>query len=329
MKEVTKNIFGKNLESLTIEDIKRLIKNEKEENQYIEYKSPEILRSPEKLSKTISGFLNADGGILIIGIEEKPRGKDSSTINQKIYPTDLMPIKNYSLERVEQLILDNIFCSTRPMIKIHNIKFNKGSVFVIEIPQGDNPPYQAKDGRYYRRINVINWPMLHYEIRDLFGKRKKPLLRLLISIEKVEKENSNTIFTLRLYIVNKGNSIAKYTRLSASFHNVEILSTEGHFQRLDNLRKLPSIQFDELHGVFYPTFSREANIGAIKTNIGAIKLKIIDNEKPVIIDYDIICEDMDLYKGKIVLSAEDIEGLGLISMKSGSPRLISDTEDAF
>jgi len=192
---------------------------------------------------------------------------------------------------------------------------------VVEIPQGENPPYQAKDGKYYRRVNVINLPMLHYEIQDLFGKRKKPLLRLLMSVEKVEKINSNITFTLRLYIVNKGKSIAKYTRLSASFHNAEIISTEGNFKRLDKLRGYPSIQFDEFFGVFYP-------VGSRSTYIGTIRLKMRDQEKPVTIEYDIICENMDFHQGKIIFSAKDLEGFGTIS-KKGSPMLISDTEDAF
>lgn len=89
--------------------------------------------------------------------------------------------------------------------------------------------------------------MLYYEIQDLYGNREKPLLRLLIGIERVEKEKSNIVFTSRLYIVNKGNAIAKYTILTTSFYNLDIVSTEGRLQRLDHLRKLPSVQFDEFH----------------------------------------------------------------------------------
>lgn len=107
MKERSKIIFGKDLDKINIEDIEDLIRSKREEGQYLEYKSPEILRSPEKLSKTLSGFLNADGGILIIGVEEEPKKKTS--INQKIYPKTIAWIKDYSCERIEQLLLSNIF----------------------------------------------------------------------------------------------------------------------------------------------------------------------------------------------------------------------------
>jgi len=56
--------FGKELEQLKISDIELLIENKIDESQNLEYKEPtgNLQGDCDDLSKTISGFLNTDGG---------------------------------------------------------------------------------------------------------------------------------------------------------------------------------------------------------------------------------------------------------------------------
>lgn len=161
-------------------------------------------------------------------------------------------------------------------------------IFLIDIPQSDNPPHMASDNRYYRRLNFRRVPMEHYEVSDFFGRRKRPLLSLQMRFMSVIIENSEYRFTLRFFIQNKGNTVAEHSRLTASFGNLEIIKMPNNFQRLDFLRGHPSIQFDEHISVFYPMRKF--------TNIGDVELKVINKDDKIILSYDLIAEDMELFE---------------------------------
>ena len=164
-----KDIFGKEELEVGLSDIQNLINQKVEENKMLEYKDPDILAYPKRLSEMVSAFLNAEGGLIIIGVcENKPNEKDR--LQARIYPTDIKFVDSkYTKERVEQMIFSNIYCSARPEIRVLPIRDTNDSskaVFLVEIPQGEDPPYRAVDNRYYRRLNVTKYPLAHYEIAD-------------------------------------------------------------------------------------------------------------------------------------------------------------------
>jgi predicted HTH transcriptional regulator len=176
-----KDAFGKEEPEVGLADIQNLIDQKVEENKTLEYKDPDILANPKRLSEWVSAFLNAEGGLIIIGVcEDKPNKKDN--LQARIYPTKIAFVDSkYTRERVEQMIFSNIYCSARPEIRIFPIRDPNDSsktMLLVEIPRGDNPPYQAADNRYYRRLNVTKYPLAHYEIADFFGRRRRPHLNL-------------------------------------------------------------------------------------------------------------------------------------------------------
>jgi len=61
-------IFGK--DKVSYQDIEKLITNKKEEDRFLDYKSPEILNHSD-LSKNISAFLNAEGGMRKRDLKER------------------------------------------------------------------------------------------------------------------------------------------------------------------------------------------------------------------------------------------------------------------
>ncbi len=308
-------VFSKRADELTLQDIDGLILAQREEDQYLEYKGPEIIGSRENLSKTVTGFLNSDGGLLIIGVETNPTKKSDSDLKQRVLPARVTPLRNTNSEQIQQLVINNVLCSVLPSIQVQAIHSDQGEVLLVEIPQGESPPYQAKNGVYYRRINVINVPMQHYELQDLFGKRRRPLLRLLINIERY---NDGDLY-MRFLIVNAGLGIAKHTHLTANLQNLEIKATpEGHLQRLDNLRKMPSVQYDDHLGVIFPDISRY-------TSIGAVLARVINRDAPIIIDYSLICEDMSDYQEAIRLDEQNLKSLAEKS-KHGQISAIGNTE---
>lgn len=303
MMSFVKDLFGKESPDVRMGDIDNLIAAKKEENRCLEYKDPRILGMPEQLSQWVSAFLNADGGLIIIGVcEDDPNKKEK--VEAKIFPVRKEFVsKEYTKERIEQLIYSNIRSSSRPVINVYPVRDEADTskaIYLVEIPQGDNPPYQAADGRYYRRLNATKYPMPHSEIADFFGKRRKPVLSLIFEIIKVNIENSKYLFTLRVFISNTGKAVAKYTRVTASFDNLDIINIpKGAAQRIDDIRgDLPSLQWDYFDNVIHPT--------GFSIRIWDIELKVKDNNKPFTVSYDIVAEDMDLLMDRYPFTSTDV-----------------------
>lgn len=301
---LVKDLFGKEAEDVTLRDVHNLITIRREEDRFLEYKSPAIVSDPGQLSQWVSAFLNAEGGLIIIGLcEDNPRKKEY--LQQKIYPRRLaFAPRGFITERVEQLIYNNIRSSSKPAINVYPVRSIKDvtkAIFLVEIPQGEEPPYQASDGKYYRRVNTTKYAMEHYEIADLFGKRRKPSLSLLPEFTEVRVEDSTYRFKLRLFVANNGRAIARYTQFTASFKNLEIESIDkGDVVRSDDVRGgVPSIQWDYVDRVLHPTGQ--------KTLIADLKLRLKENEEPCTLDYTLVAEDMNLIRKKYTFGVALLE----------------------
>ncbi len=286
-----RDVFGKEAHQVALGDIRELMSMRREEDRFLEYKSPAILRDPEEFSQSVSAFLNAEGGLIIIGLCEAKKRKEES-LHQKIRPARIaFAPKEYTKEKVEGLILANIGFTSKPAIKVYTVHHPRSvarAIYLVEIPQGDAPPYQAADGKYYRRIGSTKYAMSHYEIGDLLVRKKKPSLALTSEFTDVKVEDSSYRFSLRLFVANNGGATARYAQFTASFANAEIESIDrGNVLRSDDIRGgTPSIQWDCADRVLHPTGQR--------TLIADLTLRLLDNKKPCTLDYTLVAEDTDL-----------------------------------
>ncbi len=285
--------FKKDSKDILAKDVELFVSRKIEENLNLEYKDIKAYDNFDELSKDVSAFANSEGGLLILGVgQEKKR--------PKIFPTEITWGDEFlSKERLE----NNLTGKIHPRIeglKIVPIRKNNSVIFLLDIPQSENPPHMAFDKRYYRRLNFGNSPMEHYEVSDFFGRRRKPCLSLIVQLTEIDVKDSTYQLKIRLFLQNSGKAIAKYTQLTASFLNLEILGFDGSFQRIDDLREgVPSIQFIDLINVFHPTGS--------KARIGEITLKIKDSLEKAIITYDIVAENMDQIKKDLTFDKVDLE----------------------
>jgi hypothetical protein len=292
--------FKKDSKELTSKDIENFIKRNIEENLNLDYKDIDAFHDFNELSKDISSFVNSEGGLIILGVRE---GKIGEGEDIKIFPEEITwGDESLSKEKLE----DNLVGKIRPRIdglRIVPVRNEDGRViFLLDIPQGINPPYMASDYRYYKRLNFRRVPMEHYEVADHFGRRKKPLLTLIPILENVEIRNNSYRCKLSLGLLNKGKAVARYTLFTASFFNVKITEYQ-QFTRIDHLRKgLPSIQFSLNLGVIHPSPK------AI-SHMGSTVLEVQDTSKTVSMEYEINAEDMPVVRGEISFSANILKEL--------------------
>jgi len=155
--------FGKAIRRVSISDIKSLIQNQIDESHNLEYKQPSsnLEKDCNDLGKTISGFLNTDGGILVYGVSEKKEGKHR-------YP-DSTKWCDVPKERLESLLKSRVqpWKETVSIKRIENKENGEEGIFVIEVPKSDSPPHMH-DFIYYQRLNFQTEPMTHQNVFRAF-----------------------------------------------------------------------------------------------------------------------------------------------------------------
>jgi len=126
------------------------------ESQYLEYKYDVIEEGGKNdLVESIIAFLNTNSGIILVGV------KDNGDIvgSQK------------NAEDIQKLIHDS--CDPPPKdIKIEEKEIAGNKVIVVEVPEGDDKPYQSKrDKNFYIRHNANDMRIERSELVDLLAEK--------------------------------------------------------------------------------------------------------------------------------------------------------------
>jgi hypothetical protein len=184
-----------------------------------------------------------------------------------------------------------------PTIRIHPVRGDSGNAFLLDVPQGEYPPYQASDGRYYRRINSTKNSMRHYEIAEFLGRRRKPALAVSLEFTRITERQETWEFSMRVYVRNTGLAAARHGRLIVTMKGVTIShTTPMNMQRLDDLRGVPSVQWDQYQGVIHADSESR------------VRLFDVSGECPiasdVVLGWELLAEDMPRFEDTHVLTPD-------------------------
>jgi hypothetical protein len=135
----------------------------KDENDRREFKEAEALRRPANIGREVVGFLNAGGGDIWIGVEEK---EGRAVGFQQIADIDrsLISLRDHLIETVE------------PQHQTDEVKLDaKGGLIHVTVEKGKNPPYAQRDGgrRFWIRIGARLREMSREEIGRKFAEALK------------------------------------------------------------------------------------------------------------------------------------------------------------
>ena len=118
----------------------------------------------------VSGFANAEGGILVIGVSDKPR---------TIAPCE--PIGRTTLDSWAGTLLQDMAPYLSPPPRIQVVEHRKGSVLVIAVARAPElvPCVEARQWKYYLRLHDSTIEVPSFLITDLvLGRRQHPIVEL-------------------------------------------------------------------------------------------------------------------------------------------------------
>jgi hypothetical protein len=187
------NIF-ETFEHLSIEHLDDYIARNQEEDLYLDFKllkDASLASTDDKrnLARALSGFANSSGGLIIWGVEARKNsdGIDCATALKEIDRVALL------LSRLNELTGDGVDPTVQGVR--HRIIPGRGDgkgFAVSLIPESDTGPHMSKLGedRYYKRSGDSFYKMEHYDIADMFSRRRRPSLVVTVKIDGIGAEVS-------------------------------------------------------------------------------------------------------------------------------------------
>ncbi len=266
---------------------------------YLDYKAipPDGAINYDKLSKAVSGFADSAGGLLILGVAE-----DKSVPN-RIYPGEITwGPTNVTRETLEHR-LDARLAPRVQLLRIIPVRNHETgkSVFLIDVPQSESPPHMAIPYHaYYKRLNFETVPMEHYEVADLFGRRRKPSLHFGYRIRELSVVNGAREFTLDLFIYNTGAAPAKNAQLLVALPTHVALRNEYGLQRIDDFYGGEKAVAGEV-----PPPKVVHHNQAFR--VGWVDVRIEENSFPVDLKYSLIAEDFQEKLDGLLMRIEDLD----------------------
>jgi hypothetical protein len=163
--------------ALTSADIHRWIAERRAEDLTLDFKTaPRCFEQAEErkvLARAISGFANSSGGLIVWGVIAKRTvdGIDGADAPEPISDMQrfVTNLQRYSGSAVSPTVPGVVHRAT-----------DSGEFAITLVPQGELPPYMAKLGedRYFKRSGDSFYRMEHFDLADMFGRRRSPRLEL-------------------------------------------------------------------------------------------------------------------------------------------------------
>lgn len=173
-----------------------------------EYRGTDLRKDKDHqklLAKALSGFANAAGGLLVIGVDDKRR--------------TLAPLADArAYEAAANELFSRLVAFPVEGVETKMIEETSGSAtgfVLIFVPPSELQPHRSeKDKRYYRRSGDSFRSMEHYEVADAFGRRHHPRLRpRALAQRRAGGFPRDVDVDIHLGLVNAGRVLARYPLL--------------------------------------------------------------------------------------------------------------------
>ncbi len=166
------------------------------------------------LAKAFTGFANADGGVVVIGMETKLAQKyDPDVITGEKPVSDATALK----ARIEALVGELVEPPLRGvrLAGVPEQLASSAGFVLVHVPPTDGSPVRSrKDGHFYVRSASGTYRMEYFQIADMFGRRRRPSRALYLDEIALQPtaiaptQGAQRVMTVGLR--NEGRGVAKF-----------------------------------------------------------------------------------------------------------------------
>ncbi len=186
---------------------------------------------------------------------------------------------------------------------------------VTFVPESDSAPHMNNfENRYYKRNGSRFVPMEHYEVADMFGRRKRPKLKLYTSFSELKTvkvgQEEYLDFDLTIGLENIGKVVAKYPYLSMKVQEPYVVSSygldgNGH----EGLARLPKGNFFDptKWGAGSETVIHAGGILEVTKVLPPMTSPRIHIGKDLVIEYQIYAENAETVTGTEIVRYSAME----------------------
>jgi hypothetical protein len=171
----------------------KLVSDAEEESLHLDFK--EVTVAPpanpaddpyilEKLARSLSGFANVGGGLLIYGIRTAGGGKGQPDRAQAITPIPSLRAFRASIEKRASLVVDPVIASV-DVREVEDPSHPDHGVLAILVPESLGGPHRAvrtraeTNERYFMRTTTEIQTMPHSLLADRFARVARPVMRVV------------------------------------------------------------------------------------------------------------------------------------------------------
>lgn len=205
-------------------EIDEFIETRTSEELFLDFKrssdngnSPRLSQNDRNnLAKTISGFGNSSGGVIVWGIDCSPDYDGADVARCKV------PINNVKrfLGNLQGAVSG---CTIPPHngVEHHAIVTNDGDTgyVVTYIPASENAPHQVIGKlQYYIRAGSDFVPAPHQILAGMFGRRPQPHVYHMFTVTPAKHDGKVLIFEYGIVVTNGGPGIARDIFFTAMIH---------------------------------------------------------------------------------------------------------------
>jgi len=196
-------------ESIDLDMIQAWIGEQREETVHLDFKlvnDPSMNREDRKsLAKALSGFANSEGGIVVWGVNASRTRDDVVDCAREIRPIENLALFLSRLNEFTSEVSPSVDGVLHRSIPTGD---NQGLAVTI-VPESDSGPHMAKAtiDQYFKRTGDRFAKMEHFDIADMFGRRKRPKLSVVLTplVGSVGRYYESV---LQIYNYGRGSAIA-------------------------------------------------------------------------------------------------------------------------
>jgi hypothetical protein len=199
----------------TWDDIQEFVNRKIPEGLNLEYTTiSDNQRNLKEIIKEACAFCNADGGLLVLGVDEETNIIDGVTVKS---PNSRL--RGLKLSRADKRKVQDGLNGIHPILQLFNVieiknpSNNEFGIILVNVEKSPNPPHQSVDSIYYTRGNESSMKMPHFLVADYFNRRRAPKLELKVSKNTISLDTSQLTIDCKITINNLGKLSAYDTML--------------------------------------------------------------------------------------------------------------------